>query len=135
MKRLPVLDRSAILCDARSRARFLQHQERHKRADWRVWDHYRAAFAYGLREAWRAAKARAAQVERDAAFAAAEAVVPALPADVARRVADLHILAGVQPLNSYGAAHFRAIRAEADDIARAARCSMIPAQDHSHHAH
>ena len=128
-----MLDRSAILRDAHQRARQLRHQERHVRADWRKWTSYAKALACGRREAGAGAKQQAAHAERDAVMLDADDAP--LPADVAQRIADLHILAGIQPLNSYGAAQFRAIRAEADDIAQAARLSMIPAQDHTHHAH
>ena len=128
-----MLDRSAILRDAHSRARWLQHQERYRSPERRVYASYRKALASSLRDAWRHAKEQAAYAVRAAALAAEDAAAALLPADVARWVADLHLLAGVQPLNSDGAAQHRAYRAEADDIARAARCSMIPAHQGTHH--
>ena len=95
-----MLDRSAILRDADKRARWLQHHERYRSPARRVYASYRFAFALSLREAWRGAKEQAAYAVRAAALAAEDAAAAALPADVARRISDLLILAGVQPLTS-----------------------------------
>ena len=60
--------------------------------------------------------------------------MPALPDDVAARVADLRLIASAQNLTSAGTAQSRALRAEADQIEMAVRCAMFPAQS-QHHAH
>ena len=108
-------DRAEILRDAHAHVRDMRRYGGFNGS-------YRAAFASALRLVWHAAKEAAA----DAAWEAAQAPIPA---EVAERIADLRAEAWWQPFTTPGAARHRALMAEADDLAQAARCSMIPAQD------
>ena len=106
---------SAILRTAHAAARS-------KIANNAAWRSYREAFAVSLKAAWRDAKMEAAM----RAVQAEDAVAVALPAAIVRQAADLRILAGVQSFTFAGTARFRELMAEADDVAQAARCMMIP---------
>ena len=123
-------DRAEILGAAHAGARS-------KIANNRAWRSYPEAFAVSLKQAWQTAK-QEARDRRMAAEDAAEAALAAanpLPNDVARRISDLRMIAEAQTLTAYGSHRRELILAEAEDIERAARCMMIPAQDISHYAH
>ena len=123
-----MFNRSAILRAAHATARWLRGQAIFPRS-------YASCLSEGLRSEWRKAKEAAARAVVVAAEAEREAAVPPLSADVIRRVTDLRLFASVQSFTSSGTRQFHALLAEADDIARAARCMMIPALDSTHVAH
>ena len=112
-----MLDRSAILSEAHRLTRRLI-------ANGSVRP-YRVLFAQQLKFCWYAHKLEAAN-------AAAEAAIPALPADVVARVADLRLIASTQNFTSFGAAQFRALNAMADEAELAARYSIITAPSNIH---
>ena len=101
-----MLFRSTILRAAHATARS-------RMASNRAWRSYRQAFADALRMEWRRAKDAGAQ----ASAAADDAVVDTLPPAVAARVASIRTLASYEPHTSVGHARFRALHAEADEVA------------------
>ena len=135
IERRKMLDCSAILRDAHSQARLIMAHEAKLLPRGRMWSSYRAAFGYALRLAWCAAKERARQARANAALSALEEIeAAAVPGNVAARIDALRTFAETMPFTSSGREQRRALLAEADDIAQAARCMMIPALDPACHA-
>ena len=114
-----MFDRSAILRAAHAGARS-------KIANSRAWRTYREALSASLKHEWRIAKREAAEIAL-AAEDAAEAASHQIPADVARRVSDLRVIAEAQTFTAYGSHRRTLILAEADDLEAATRCAMAPA--------
>ena len=116
-----MFNRSAILRTAHAGARS-------KLTKNRAWHSYSEAFAVSLKQAWQDAKqdARDRRIAAEDAAEAALAEASPLPDDVGRRISDHGIIAEAQSFTFYGSQQRKLLLAEADDIERAARCSMIP---------
>ena len=121
-------DRAEILRATHATARWLRARAAFPRP-------YASCLNDALRTEWRKAKQKAAQAASEAAEAALDALVVPLPPTIAARIADLRLLASVQSLTASGTRQFRALNAEADHIAMAARCMIIPAPDNIHVTH